>query len=362
MVKAKKNQAQNKKRRNGKSSKTINRRMQGDNDPALKWARLISDPCYGQLTHPLYGGTSGGYLARFKSTITVHLAAAQNNGWFLWFPEYHCAAGASTANALAAPQSCWIYENSGVSTFPPNTTAAPLGSPASLMVPVADPANSFLRGVAGTARTVAACAKVMYAGAPLTKSGIFTYDNQVKASQVLDTPTTGVPDIGQLAAVSSTTSPTPRTMEVRWIPNIVNSARYRRATPLTTDFSQNMYHDDTILFSRFPTGTSLSTPGSSNSDSTGILITWRGLPPTVASDVTIELYKVVEWMPYDNGSLIQPTPAPPTQSSVNRAFDMIASMAKAISYAGDVSDSLTSSVYSINKLVRAGRKVAQIMN
>lgn len=346
---------------NKKTKKISNRRMQSDDDPARKWVKLIADPCYGQLTHPLYGGTSGGYLARFKRTFTVHQTAASNNGWFMWFPEYHCDQGISAVITNKAPQSSWLYESNVATGFPTNTITNPFGSGGVGGSPQQDPASPFLRGVNGTARTVAACVKIMYTGPPLTKAGIFTFDNQVKASQVLDFNAAGVPDIAQQAGTHSVSCPTPRTMEIRWIPNLLNSSRFRRATPTVVQTGNtSTYVDDTLVMSGFPSSVA-SYNGSTASDATGIVVTWRGLPSTISNDVTIECYKVVEWMPYENTSLVQPRPAPPTQQSVNRAFDYISQMAQAISYAGDISESVSNAVYSVQKMVTASKKVRMLM-
>jgi len=351
---------------NNKTAKKAKRRggsmAQIENDPAVKWAKLIADPCYGQLTHPLYGGTTGGYLARFKRTFTAHTTAGLNNGWFAWFPEYHCDQGNAASANFYAPQSSWLYESSSDVGFPTNSQGDPFGSAPNSARPQQDPASTFLRGVNGTARTVAACVKVMYTGPPLTKSGVFTFDNQVKASQVFDFNAAGVPTIAQQAGTHTVSCPTPRTVEVRWIPNLVNSARYRRATPSSVNSTgqTNVYADDALVMSTFPTATP-SLNGSTFSDATGIVITWRGLPSTIAGDLTFECYKVVEWLPYENTQLAQPRPAPPSQNSVNRAFDYITSMARSISYAGDISESISGAVYSVQKMVTAAKKVKALM-
>lgn len=300
------------------------------------WIRLIADPCNSQLVHPIYGGTGNGYLSRVRYSFTVHNTSTANNGVLLWYPEYAGGDGLPSTPSTYRPGSCFVYETNNAGSPPVNSTNNPFGSAGSSVggtyATYRDPAHNFTNSSNYASRCVAACARVLYTGPPLTKSGLFSADNNHKFSQAIDLGGATLPTIDQIASVLPVTKPLPYSAEIRWLPGS-NSSVFRRTT--SSNISLDNLQNDTLLYVSNTVANTPSQPGLSYAESSGIAITWRGLPTTTTGDITIELIKVFEWVPWDNTALMNVSNRPTSTVKGFAAMDYINKIADSISYVVD---------------------------
>lgn len=121
---------------------------------ALDYSRMLLDPCHAPLVHPAYPGTGAGFLIRSERSIDVNWGTNERSGCVHWVPS--AFAGDATTGELGN-----LYYSSA--------TAANVALP--MTAGAGSPAGNFLLNTATTARAVAACMQLIYAGSELNRSG-----------------------------------------------------------------------------------------------------------------------------------------------------------------------------------------------
>lgn len=290
-------------RRNAKpaKSKTARRRrskarrrfVSASLSPMAAYRRLLLDPCSAPVACPPFSDSQG-YCLRLQASYTLHGgSAAANNGYLTWFPEF---VNQSTYASL------FIFENSSTSVAPVNTLANPYGSSRTTSASALDsPAWAYCSNQPnGVFRVVAACARVMYVGSDLNRSGMFAASNNVSAKQVFG----GLFGNGNFPTVDNLFSAMPNhrrlqsSMEVIWKPNQVSSLRFRSACGSTFTNPSSDY----LVFPGIPTTSTTVASPQFDEDTRAITIAWKGLNSTVTSDVVVEFYQVIEMIPGINWS------------------------------------------------------------
>lgn len=268
-----------------------------------EYIKLLLNPCSGKLVHaPMSGTSAPGYLARNYRRLTLHLTAGANSGYLAWFPQYHTGGKESTF----AGGNLYVYESSSATVSPTNTAAAPWGSGTSASGTggtFIDPSYNFASSTTvASARTIAACAQIMYTGATSNTAGIVGVSSGITPQQLLTANGGGPMTVEQALSLCPGVSRTPLTArEARWMPDD-QVPQMRPPLGVTVPASASSPYDIGVPGTN---ATSL-TPVA---QATGILIAWTGLPTTTSNDFMIELYKVIEWQP-DAVGLVQPTVAP----------------------------------------------------
>jgi len=167
---------------------------------ALKWLKLINDPCYGQLTHPVYPGAEGGMIARFESEVTLFSGGADTGGIVAFIPG-------------AMPNS--VYAASSLTDTTPITLANLSGANA--------PGYNFMINSASAIRCVSACMQVAWPGSELNRQG-FVALGQVTGGTIAEIATgyggaTG--SVSDYRPMCHLRTRIPETMaEVKWQPTI----------------------------------------------------------------------------------------------------------------------------------------------
>lgn len=160
---------------------------------AADYIKLLMDPCSAPLVHPV-GTPTGGILIRCQSIVPLGTTSASTAGMLHWVPG-----GINTSNnellfAVPASSSTAIQVNA---------------SPSS-------PGKSFIAASASDYRCVAACARIMYDGTELNRSGRIGYGNTIGGSITASTTTT----VDAIISTMSHVERTPQTVaEIRWCPN-----------------------------------------------------------------------------------------------------------------------------------------------
>lgn len=129
------------------------RRVGGLDADALKYARLLNDPCEGPLVHPLYEGVDGGILFRAESDFLYGGGATDTSTMGCFCPA-----------ALYAP-----YSGQG-SVLVASTTGDSV--PAILGPNGIQPGAGFVAGSSKAVRMVSACVQIMWPGSELSRAGV----------------------------------------------------------------------------------------------------------------------------------------------------------------------------------------------
>lgn len=186
------------KRPSRKAKKSVKMRMVRSVRPAfdkaaMDYVRLLLDPCGAPLVHPI-GTPTGGILIRAQSIVPLGTTSASTAGILHWVP----GAMNSTNNEL-------------LFAVPATSSAA-----TSMTVSPSSPGKTFITNNASDYRCVAACARIMYDGTELNRSGRIGYGNTIGGSILLGTTTSVDAIISTLTHVERT----PQTIaEIRWCPN-----------------------------------------------------------------------------------------------------------------------------------------------
>jgi len=181
--------------------------------PAVAWLRLLNDPCYGRLTHPVYPGADGGYLSRFESEYTFGTSVGQTAGVIGFIPG-------------TLPNS--VFNGFGIS----DATAVNLGDNSASF----GPGYNYLRGVANSVRCVSACMQVAWPGSELNRQGFVTLGQSTGA--VIAEAANG---FGATAVTPASLRPLchlrtrmPETMaEVKWRPTLSDAQWHDPLVPAT---------------------------------------------------------------------------------------------------------------------------------
>jgi len=159
------------------------------------YARLLNDPCGAPLASPVYMGTGAGYLTRVVNDYSFN----NDSGYFCLVPG------------------CW---GSGATT---TSTVYGVGVNASTALPGnynVGPGATFLAGVAGEVRPVAACLQLVYSGTELNRGGLVNRA-QINGNEAIawsgstaDGLATGCPLESRM--------PDNQPVEVKWAPGILD--------------------------------------------------------------------------------------------------------------------------------------------
>lgn len=160
-------------------------------ESALKWRRLLEDPCGADLTPPCYAGTGTGYLIRNRTLINLPATAVD----FIW--EFCPSQG--SLNCLGSSWSA--------------TTAGALGTAG------ISPIGGILdnASIVGRSRCIAACVKVMYTGTELARSGTVGYACDSGVTLISGEAISGNA-VEWMAGMPHTERLGSRETEYRWVP------------------------------------------------------------------------------------------------------------------------------------------------
>ncbi len=271
-------------------------------------AHMLADPCDGPLVP--YAASGGGYVTRFKRTIKLHQTSADNNGYIVWFPDFHSTSGPGN------PANLVYYESAVSSAAPTNSVPGPFGSG----VPGAgqftqDPCYSWVSSVTcQEARTLAACLRLRYSGKLADTTGTIAVVKEVSASQLFNgSGTVNVPaSVDNLMTFAPEVERfNPEGVEVRYRPHDDTSV------PRSTGLSVNSQGDRVFLCGTAGTSaTTLPAGDVSTADKRGIGIVWTGLNTGAAVDVWVDLIKIVEWTPNTSVGIVESPPVTSVDSNV----------------------------------------------
>lgn len=164
---------------------------------ALAHARLLNDPCYGRLAHPVYNSADGGCLSRFEAEFTAFSGATETGGIVAFVP-----------GGLARS----VFNNAVVCTSDIVATTLVNASTSNTA-----PGYSFLQSTASAVRPVAACMQIAWPGTELNRQG-FVALGQATGSLITEALTTNI-TISGVRPVAHLRSRVPETVvEVKWRP------------------------------------------------------------------------------------------------------------------------------------------------
>jgi len=198
MAKTNKQQKMQGKKKGKTSKQKLPKMLQGLDEAAQAWARLLADPCNAPLAKPCYPTQTGGMLIRTEWDGIIDYSATSIGGAVLFTP------GALSTVAGA---------NGSVQFIDANSDSAGLGFTASL----ASQPGYYTALTWESARCVAACAQVSWPGSELNRQGVISLA-QVPAATLV-TSVGGLYSIQQLRAASPYVERMPESMaEVKWRP------------------------------------------------------------------------------------------------------------------------------------------------
>lgn len=222
---------------------------------------MLADPCNAPMVQPCYNGTGSGYFVRMRQIVDIPAAAKD------FVMEFTPAGGTGNVGA-------WSWSD---------TVGGSLGNAANLSM-----GGIFNSGFVGRARCVAGCAKILYTGTELNRSGIVGFSLDQGRSMAAGEPIAGTASTW-LATTAHTERIGQREMEYRWLPG-----------PGDENF-------------RTTGGEELAT-GEVNGG--GIQIIISGITPAT---VRITLVSVWEWQPEQeqNTGLVTQNKVPASRNSLN---------------------------------------------
>lgn len=127
----------------------------GLDEHATKYAKLLADPCNGQLTPSVFSGSNGALLARFEYDQIFNNAATDIGSAGYFCPGAICQNTTNNAIGFGGP---WSSD-----TIPGALINA---------TPAIQPGNAFLAANASGVRAIAACIQVNYMGSELDRAGV----------------------------------------------------------------------------------------------------------------------------------------------------------------------------------------------
>lgn len=282
-------------------------------DAAVRYARLLADPCNGDLVPGPFGDGYGGMVARFEKEYIINNSATDTAAAFIFNPFSQLVAWQS------APM---VDDTTSITWTVPGT-------------PISHPGNAFLAGNASWARCLAACVQVYYPGSELSRAGVVSL-GQYPAEIVSDT-----------VAVA-----TYRQM-----------ANYVLRTP--ADYAEIVWRPnqaDLLGREPLPPGT-LNTSNMNGTNTTSIVVTAAGIP--VSTGIRIRVVAVYEWQPdplagFKNTVVRNPNPATLGQvlAYLDRTGDWMAGTARA---AGKAVSSLAHGVASMYQLGNGAARIGRAL-
>lgn len=250
---AKKSNAANKAPRSRGRMNSVPRSVRQLDAPAVAWMKLLNDPCYGRLSHPVYPGADGGYLSRFESEST-NFTGAGITGGIIGFVPGTLPSSVFSAGAVTDIAAIALNDNS-----------------AGLA-----PGYTYLRNVASSVRCVSACMQVSWPGSEFNRQGFITL-GQTSGAVIAEAAVA----YGNTPVTSSSLRPlchlrtrVPETMaEVKWRPTL----------------SDAQWHDPLVT----------ATYGKVN-EAGALLATFSNLPLDAAGNgigVRVRFIVTYEWIP-----------------------------------------------------------------
>lgn len=215
--------------------------------PAVEFAKLVSDPCYGPLVQPTYEGTGAGIMTRFETDFIVNATATDTAAYIGFSPGNLIASGAVFGAVMGATGALATDATGIVPQF--------TGS--------RQPGIGLLPSMSAY-RVVAACMQVSFVGSELQRAGVVSV-GQVTAS-VLNT---GSLTVAGLRALSSTVVRIPDgELEIKLRPTAIS----QKFVPVS--------------------GTNLD---SDYAAQPALIATMAGIP--VSTGMRVRLVAVYEWIP-----------------------------------------------------------------
>lgn len=182
----------------------------------MSYAKLLDDPCGGQLVNPVYPGADGGYLNRYE--VDFQLSSLYDN--------------AQTNSALVFAPGLISNTNNNVTSVTGNNSLMALGLSSEAANVITDsylsgfyarlpgdtqPGYNSLIAFSEAVRPVSACLQVMYTGTELNRQGIVAM-GRCNAGSVLSASAGTLRNSG-IRQLCDTVIRTPETMlEYKWSP------------------------------------------------------------------------------------------------------------------------------------------------
>jgi len=129
---------------------------------ASKHARLLNDPCYAPLCHPIYDGADGGILFRAEVDYLLYVTATSTCYTMVWSPG---AVGVNAAGTTAS-NLVMTYADDSFTAVPAYNGNV-----------YQSPGATFLKANSAAATCVAACLEVFWNGTENNRAGIISYGN-----------------------------------------------------------------------------------------------------------------------------------------------------------------------------------------
>jgi len=304
------------KNKNKNKTKTRARARRARRQPALGLIeRMIVDPCNGPVVP--YAASQGGYVTRFKRTIKLHQVAANNNGYLVWFPDYH------NMHLEGEGGNCLYFESANSADSPYNLSSHPLGTGTTGGQFTADPVYSWAdSATCQDARTLAACIRLRYSGKLADAEGTIAAIREISATQFfngsgafnspcsIDQLMTFAPEVERF---------NPEGIEIRYRPHDDTSV------PRTSGKSSNTTTDRCFQLGVTGTvATSMPSGDVAGGEKRGIAIAWTGLNTGATSDVWVDFVKVVEWRPNTSSGMVETAPVTAVDSNTfGRALERL---------------------------------------
>lgn len=228
------------------STRAVARRGLDLDGSAARYAKLLADPCNGDLVPGPFGDGNGGMVCRFEKEYVINNSATDTCSVFAFSPM----AG------LVAWQTTPIVADTDTITLFASTTSS------------LHPGHTFLAANAGWQRCIAACVQVYYPGSELSRAGVVSL-GRYPAEVINDTTSS----VSALRTQANYVLRTPADMaEIVWRPT------------------------EADLLGREPFQSAAITTGNMvGTNNTCIVVTGAGLP--VNTGLRIRVVAVYEWQP-----------------------------------------------------------------
>lgn len=183
----------------GKSAKVSARPKGGLDRDGAAWQRLLSDPCYAPLAHPVYPTGDGGQLVRVEQELNFANGATDTGGFLIWAPG-----AIGTNNCLVYGSNSGANEGVALTCTDQSSTA---------------PGYTFLRAQASGARCVAACIQIAWPGSELDRQGMVSL-GQVGGTLLTEAVAAPVLSVNAARVLCQLRTRMPDTMvEAKWRPS-----------------------------------------------------------------------------------------------------------------------------------------------
>lgn len=265
-------------------------------------ARLLANPC-GAIPRNIALSTGGGIVRVVRVIIPLHSSATQNNGYVLWYPDFHCRGSRAAASATSA--NLFALETVGLTT-PPGAPVVPGPASAALFggvdptagvgASLADPAYGILGVTFREGATLAACAKFRYLGATGENRGAVGRIEQLDGTSFITTDGSNIYGPAPSALISFADDrqrPSMADLEVRWAPTSGFGSAFRGTGDMGANNVLNN-ESDSFLEVGVTGGPPSRFVDPAPSSHSAIGFVWNGLNPLVTGDIEVELIKVIE--------------------------------------------------------------------